>query len=291
VRSKRSLRKAHRHPREIAPCCHSRRRQVFARTRRCEVSGTRVFSAKYTDGETGLINYGRRYLQPPTGRWLSKDPIGEQGGENLYAFVYNLPLDEIDPVGLATCKSNYKWIVHPPMQDRDLQSPQMITVNTTVRIGEISAVVRRQEPFSGLWGLTITEPSLVGGDCCCTPSGGFKPTFDLIVHSQIYLLDKRSSAWGVDRMNSGDPNVDDYWYHSTQRYRRRLVMNHEKKHEAHGKKNYETWKGELQALENNSYSSQASCLQAVDQAILRTWREFVNNQSTDSNALHSGGRR
>jgi len=249
------------------------------------------FSTKFTDNETGLLYYGYRYYSPSTGRWPNKDPLGEDGGENLYAFVYNVPIDEIDPVGLAACKSNYRWIVHPPMRDKDLQSPQTITVNTTVRIGENSTVVQRQMLFSGLWGLTITEPSLVGGDCCCTSSGGFKPTFDLIVHSQIYLLDKRSSAWGVDRINSGDPKVDDYWHHSPQWYRRRLVMNHEKKHQAHGKKNYETWKGGLQALENNSYSSHAACLQAVDQAILRTWREFQINEQTDSNALHSGGRR
>ena len=35
-----------------------------------------------------------------TGRWPSRDPIGESGGDNLYAFVGNDPNNEIDSLGL-----------------------------------------------------------------------------------------------------------------------------------------------------------------------------------------------
>jgi RHS repeat-associated protein len=31
--------------------------------------------------------YGYRYYDPVTGRWPSRDPIEERGGDNLYAFV------------------------------------------------------------------------------------------------------------------------------------------------------------------------------------------------------------
>ena len=37
------------------------------------------FSAKYLDGESGLYYYGHRYYDPATGRWLSRDPIEEEG--------------------------------------------------------------------------------------------------------------------------------------------------------------------------------------------------------------------
>ncbi len=35
-----------------------------------------------------------------TGRWLNRDPIGEQAGINLYQFVGNNPIDYVDSVGL-----------------------------------------------------------------------------------------------------------------------------------------------------------------------------------------------
>ena len=35
--------------------------------------------------------YGYRQYSPQTGRWLSRDPIGENGGLNLYGFVFNNP--------------------------------------------------------------------------------------------------------------------------------------------------------------------------------------------------------
>lgn len=45
------------------------------------------FSTKYQDNETDLLYYGVRYLKTSTGGWLSRDPIGEKGGLNLYGFV------------------------------------------------------------------------------------------------------------------------------------------------------------------------------------------------------------
>jgi RHS repeat-associated protein len=41
------------------------------------------FSTKYTDDETGLVYYGRRYHDPRNGRFLGSDPVEENGGLNL----------------------------------------------------------------------------------------------------------------------------------------------------------------------------------------------------------------
>jgi uncharacterized protein RhaS with RHS repeats len=41
-----------------------------------------------------------RWYSPDTGRWFSRDPIGQKGGKNLYAFVANRPVDHWDAVGL-----------------------------------------------------------------------------------------------------------------------------------------------------------------------------------------------
>jgi RHS repeat-associated protein len=50
------------------------------------------FSSEYFDDETGLVYYNFRYYSPELGRWLSRDPIEEKGGWNLYAMVHNNPI-------------------------------------------------------------------------------------------------------------------------------------------------------------------------------------------------------
>ncbi len=49
-----------------------------------------------------MVYYGLRYYNPQTGRWLNRDPIWEWGGLNLYTYVWNSPLNFVDPYGLAT---------------------------------------------------------------------------------------------------------------------------------------------------------------------------------------------
>jgi len=49
------------------------------------------FSTKRMDFSTDLLLYEYRAYSPALGRWLSRDPIGEAGGGNLYGFVENRP--------------------------------------------------------------------------------------------------------------------------------------------------------------------------------------------------------
>ena len=58
------------------------------------------FSTEYLNQETELVYYGYRYYDPNIGRWLSRDPIAESGGNNLYGFVGNDGINRWDRLGL-----------------------------------------------------------------------------------------------------------------------------------------------------------------------------------------------
>ncbi len=61
-------------------------------------------SALSEDAEFGATveeDYAFRYYSPDSGRWPSRDPIQEQGGSNLYAFVGNDSVIAWDILGLA----------------------------------------------------------------------------------------------------------------------------------------------------------------------------------------------
>ncbi len=49
--------------------------------------------------DTGLVYYRARYYDPETGRFTQADPIGLQGGTNLYAYALGNPTNYTDPMG------------------------------------------------------------------------------------------------------------------------------------------------------------------------------------------------
>ncbi|NML31949.1 RHS repeat-associated core domain-containing protein [Paraburkholderia antibiotica] len=59
------------------------------------------FQGQYHDEETALAYNWYRYYDPQNGRFISKDPIGLQGGINVYQYAPN-PVGWIDPLGLTS---------------------------------------------------------------------------------------------------------------------------------------------------------------------------------------------
>ncbi len=65
-------------------------------------SNTFMFSSEVLDPETNLVYYNYRHYNPNDGRWISRDPIAEQGGWNLYAMAKNNAILYNDLLGLVT---------------------------------------------------------------------------------------------------------------------------------------------------------------------------------------------
>lgn len=67
------------------------------------------FQGGLYDPDTGLVEFGCRWYDAETGRWISKDPILLDGGWNVYAFCDNDPVNRTDPTGM--CESvAWAWV-------------------------------------------------------------------------------------------------------------------------------------------------------------------------------------
>jgi len=72
--------------------------------RETKVSGTMDadfgYAGYYQHLPSGLNLTMFRGYDPNLGRWISRDPLGERGGTNLYGYVRNSPIGRIDRMGL-----------------------------------------------------------------------------------------------------------------------------------------------------------------------------------------------
>jgi RHS repeat-associated protein len=77
---------------------------VYGKTTASYLSGsvdaTFQYAHSYVHKTSGLLLMLFRFYDLTIGRWLNRDPIGEDGGSNLYEYVQNRPDGMIDPLGL-----------------------------------------------------------------------------------------------------------------------------------------------------------------------------------------------
>lgn len=71
------------------------------------------FPGQYYDAETGLHYNYFRYYDPTTGRYITPDPIGLEGGINLFVYVQNDPINWMDSIGLRNGFRTGKGLMGP----------------------------------------------------------------------------------------------------------------------------------------------------------------------------------
>ena len=80
------------------------------------------FSTKYSDDEAGLYYFGRRFYSPRIARWLTRDPIEEEGGLNLYAYCGNDLVNRVDVVGERPLNAKNSWTLVNGLNDAEFHT-------------------------------------------------------------------------------------------------------------------------------------------------------------------------
>jgi RHS repeat-associated protein len=75
------------------------------------------FSTKYQDDETDLLYYGYRYYNASTGRWLSRDPVGEEAFFQIYTTSWTWR--ERQRARIETLKPAYSFLANDSIDSID----------------------------------------------------------------------------------------------------------------------------------------------------------------------------
>jgi RHS repeat-associated protein len=92
------------------------------------------------------VGYWGRMYDPNLQRWIQRDPIGEQGGINLYQFVGNSPINFVDPFGLAygDWYDPRTYFGNPPgvtmLPNGDMMMPGPVNPSTSMTFGGMHGI-------------------------------------------------------------------------------------------------------------------------------------------------------
>jgi len=96
-----------------------------------------MFSTKYYDWETGLYYYGARYYNTSTGRWLSRDPLGDQVFFAQLVDAHRAWTDaDLDIISYEALKPCYLFVGNDPVNGIDLFGLDQLRGGGQVTMGQ-----------------------------------------------------------------------------------------------------------------------------------------------------------
>ncbi len=133
------------------------------------------------DPETKNYYVRNRTYNPALGRWLQRDPIGYDGGINLYGYVESAPVTEFDPAGMdcAECLAydaegarevNQAWVnwgMTTPLWQQILEGwhhplPPIIASLLREYSKQVAWCAQRMDPLAVLYGARQAVAALLG---------------------------------------------------------------------------------------------------------------------------------
>jgi len=167
-------------------------------------SGALVNFYRYTgrdfDLETRIHYYRARYYDPASGRFVSADPFGLNGGVNFYEYVLNRPVNAIDPLGLK-CTTTLMLVTAYCANSQPTKSGKW--------------------PSDGSVAVANTRPQPYPMGCTVRVSGPLRdPVFDprpldpFIEPSYLGIVEDTGAGWNLSHHHVEPDTWIDIWIHS-----------------------------------------------------------------------------
>ena len=136
------------------------------------------------------------YYNPQSGRFMSRDPIGERGGTNVYAFVRNAPISHIDILGLKRLKLRYRMLEKDNVREA-FHIKGTYAKNLLAMVADASHRIRKYHP-EGI------DP------CDCIEK------IEIVAHGGEEDRESESDSRGI--MQLGEDNITQYTMKNHDRY-------------------------------------------------------------------------
>ena len=123
--------------------------------------------------DVGLLAAGARDYDPSTGTWMQPDPMGVDGGVNVYRYAEGDPVNRSDPSGYCIDAETPEWLMEQQREHAEYQLYSRMWAGQTDEVGgwrrggDLPPAIARGSCFMGAGGTcgsmtaTIREPETV----------------------------------------------------------------------------------------------------------------------------------